>query len=38
MPNINQNNEFEPINKEINLLEDLLKKKTKKVRINFKMG
>ena len=30
MPNINQNNEFEPINKEINLLEDLLKKKRKK--------
>ena len=30
MPNINQNNEVEPINKEINLLQDLLKK-TKKV-------
>ena len=30
MPNINQNNEIEPINKEINLLQDLLKK-TKKV-------
>ena len=29
MPNINQNNEFEPINKEINLLEDLLKKNEK---------
>ena len=37
MPNINQNNKFEPINKEINLLQDLLKK-TKKARINFKMG
>ena len=37
MPNINQNNEIEPINKEINILQDLLKK-TKKVRINFKMG
>ena len=36
MPNINQNNEIEPINKEINLLQDLLKK-MKKVRINFKM-
>ena len=38
MPNINQNNEIEPINKEINLLQDLLKKKPKKVGINFKMG
>ena len=39
MTNINQNNEIEPTNKEINLLQDLLKKKTpKKVRINFKMG
>ena len=36
MPNINQNNEIEPINKEINLLQDLLKK-TKKVRMNFNM-
>ena len=36
MPNINQNNEIEPINKEINLLQDLLKK-MKKVRLNFKM-
>ena len=38
MPNVNQNNEIESINKEINLLQDLLKKKTKKVKINFKMG
>ena len=30
MPNTKQNNEIEPINKEINLLQDLLKK-TKKV-------
>ena len=37
MPNINQNNKIEPINKEINLLQDLLKK-MKKARINFKMG
>ena len=29
MPNINQNNEIEPINKEINLLQDLLKKNEK---------
>ena len=29
MPNINQNNKFEPINKEINLLQDLLKKNEK---------
>ena len=31
------NNEINHINKEINLLQDLVKKK-KKVRINFKMG
>ena len=37
MPNMNQNNKIEPINKEINLLQDLLKK-MKKARINFKMG
>ena len=30
MPNKNQNNETEPINKEINLLQDLLKKKKRK--------
>ena len=30
MTNINQNNEIEPTNKEINLLQDLLKKKTRK--------
>ena len=30
MPNKNQNNEIEPINKEINLLQDLLKKTRKK--------
>ena len=29
VPNINQNNKFEPINKEINLLQDLLKKNEK---------
>ena len=29
MPNINQNNEIEPINKEVNLLQDLLKKNEK---------
>ena len=29
MANINQNNETEPINKEINLLQDLLKKNEK---------
>ena len=29
MPNINQNNEIELINKEINLLQDLLKKNEK---------
>ena len=29
MPNINQNNEIEPINKEINLLQDLHKKNEK---------
>ena len=37
MPNTKQNNEVEPINKEISLLQDL-PKKMKKVRINFKMG
>ena len=37
MPNINQNNKIEPINKEINLLQDLLQK-MKKARINFKMS
>ena len=37
MPNINQNNEIEPINKEINLLHDLLKKE-KIVKISFKLG
>ena len=30
MPNTKQNNKIEPINKEINLLQDLLKKKRKK--------
>ena len=30
MADINQNNEIEPINKDINLLQDLLKKKRKK--------
>ena len=30
MANINQNNEIEPINEEINLLQDLLKKKKRK--------
>ena len=29
MPNTKQNNEIEPINKEINLLQDLLKKRKK---------
>ena len=29
MSNINQNNEIEPINKEVNLLQDLLKKNEK---------
>ena len=38
MPNKQQNNEIELINKEINLLQDLLKKNEKKNRINFKMG
>ena len=37
MPNKQQNNEIEHINKEINLLQDLLKKNEKKS-INFKMG
>ena len=37
MPNINQNNEIEPINKEINLLHDLLKKE-KIVKISFKLS
>ena len=36
MPNLNQNNQIEYINKEISLLEDRLKI-NKKVRINFKM-
>ena len=31
MPNTKENNEIEHINKEINLLHDRLKKKTKKV-------
>ena len=35
MLNLQQNNEVEHINKEINLLQDLLMK-NKKVRINFK--
>ena len=30
MPNTKQNNEIEPINKEISLLQDLLKKRRKK--------
>ena len=38
MPNKQQNNKIELINKEINLLQDLLKKNEKKNRINFKMG
>ena len=37
MSNFQQNNEIEHINKEINLLHDLLKK-NEKVRTNFKMG
>ena len=44
MPNAKQNNEIEHINKEIRLLQDRLaisknkERKTKKVKINFKMG
>ena len=38
MPNINQNNEIEPINKEINLLQDLLKKKNEKSKNQFQNG
>ena len=30
MPNTKQNNQIEPTNKEINLLQDLLTKKTQK--------
>ena len=37
MPDKQQNKEIEHINKEINLLQGLLKK-NEKVRINFKMG
>ena len=37
MSNINQNNKIEPISKEINLLQNLLKK-TEKARIDFKIG
>ena len=37
MPNTKQNNEIEHISKEINLLQDRLKK-TQKVYINFEMG
>ena len=37
MSNTQQNNEVEHINKEINLLQDRLKK-NEKVKINFKMG
>ena len=37
MPNINQNNEIEPINKEITLLQDLLKK-NEKPKIQFQNG
>ena len=36
MQNLQQNNEIEHINKEINLLQDLIKKNEKK--INFRMG
>ena len=38
MPNINQNNEIEPINKEINLLQDLLKKNNEKSKNQFQNG
>ena len=33
MPNIKQNNEIENINKEINLLQDLINKKEKSISI-----
>ena len=38
MANINQNNETEPINKEINLLQDLLKKNNEKSKNQFQNG
>ena len=38
MPNLQQNNEIEHINKEINLLQDLLKKKRKKNLNQFQNG
>ena len=38
MTNINQNNEIEPTNKEINLLQDLLKKKPEKSKNQFQNG
>ena len=38
MSNTQQNNEIEHIDKEIDLLQDILKKNKKKVRISFKMG
>ena len=38
MPNTKQNNEIEPINKEINLLQDLLKKKNEKSKNQFQNG
>ena len=38
MLNINQNNEIEPINKEINLLQDLLKKNNEKSKNQFQNG
>ena len=36
MPNLQQNNEIEHINKEINLLQDLLNKKRKKFKSIWK--
>ena len=38
MPNLQQNNQIEHINKEINLLQDLLKKKRKKNLNQFQNG
>ena len=38
MSNTQQNNEIEHIDKEIDLLQDILKKNKKKVRFSFKMG
>ena len=38
VPNTKQNNEIEPTNKEINLLQDLLTKKTEKSKNQFQNG